>query len=165
MIVIGGEVGIPGDKMGEFDICETAGQALLSFEQRINKKALNVDIQFPDMGLSVYGANDLVTQVLYNLIDNAVKFADPEGTLSICIQRQGAKAVVTVGNTGPTIPSAELPLVFDRFHKTDKSRSTDRDGAGLGLYIVKTIILAHGQDVYVTSRDGKTEFTFTLKAI
>ena len=157
--------GIPADKMGEFDICETAGQALLSFEQRINKKNLEVDVQFPDVGLSVYGANDLITQVLYNLIDNAVKFADTEGILSIHIQRQGAKAVVTVGNTGPTIPPAELPLVFDRFHKTDKSRSTDRDGAGLGLYIVKTIILAHGQDVYVTSREGRTEFTFTLGAI
>ncbi len=157
--------GIPADKMGEFDICETAGQALLSFEQRINKKDLNVDVQFPDMGVSVYGANDLITQVLYNLIDNGVKFADREGTLSIRIQRQGAKAIVTVGNTGPTIPPAELPLVFDRFHKTDKSRSTDRDGAGLGLYIVKTIILAHGQDVYVTSREGKTEFTFTLRAL
>ena len=157
--------GIPQDKMGEFDICETAGQALLSFEQRINRKELNVDVQMPDLGLSVYGANDLITQVLYNLIDNAVKFADQEGTLSIRILRQGPRAVVTVGNTGPTIPSGELPLVFDRFHKTDKSRSTDRDGAGLGLYIVKTIILAHGQDVYVTSRNGLTEFTFTLQCM
>ncbi len=157
--------GIPEDKMGEFDICETAGQALLSFEQRINRKNLNVDVDMPDLGISVYGANDLITQVLYNLIDNAVKFVDPEGTLSIRIQRQGSRAIVTVGNTGPTIPPGELPLVFDRFHKTDKSRSTDRDGAGLGLYIVKTIILAHGEDVYVTSGNGKTEFTFTLRAI
>ncbi|MBR6826248.1 MAG: HAMP domain-containing histidine kinase [Oscillospiraceae bacterium] len=157
--------GIPEDKMGEFDICETAGQALLSFEQRINRKELNVDIDMPDLGLSVHGANDLITQVLYNLIDNAVKFVEEAGTLSIRILRRGNKAVVTVGNTGPTIPPGELPLVFDRFHKTDKSRSTDRDGAGLGLYIVKTIILAHGEDVYVTSREGKTEFTFTLRAV
>ena len=157
--------GIPADKMAEFGICETTGQALLSFEQRINRKGLNVDVQMPDLGLIVYGANDLITQVLYNLIDNAVKFADEEGTLSIRILQQGPRAIVTVGNTGPTIPPGELPLVFDRFHKTDKSRSTDRDGAGLGLYIVKTIILAHEQDVYVTSRDGKTEFTFTLRVI
>ena len=157
--------GIPADKMVEFDICETAGQALLSFEQRINRKNLNVEVEMPDMGLSVYGANDLITQVLYNLIDNGVKFAEEEGTLSIRILQQGPRAIVTVGNTGPTIPPAELPLVFDRFHKTDKSRSTDRDGAGLGLYIVKTIILAHGEDVYVTSGNGKTEFTFTLRTI
>ena len=70
--------------------------------------------------------------------------------------------LVTVGNTGPTIAPEELPLIFDRFHKTDKSRSTDRDGVGLGLYIVKTIVTAHGEDIYVTSRDGKTEFTFTM---
>ena len=75
---------------------------------------------------------------------------------------RGGAAVVTIGNTGPTIDPAELPLIFDRFHKTDKSRSTDRDGVGLGLYIVKTIVLAHGEDIYVTSRDGKTEFTFTM---
>jgi signal transduction histidine kinase len=151
--------------MTDFDICETAGQALLSFEQRINRKELNVDIQMPDLGLRVHGANDLITQVLYNLIDNAVKFVDREGTLRILISQQGSRAVVTVGNTGPVIPPEELPLVFDRFHKTDKSRSTDRDGAGLGLYIVKTIIHAHGQDVYVSSREGNTEFTFTLQAL
>ena len=157
--------GIPKEKMTDFDICETAGQALLSFEQRINRKELNVDIQMPDLGLRVHGANDLITQVLYNLIDNAVKFVDREGTLRILISQQGSRAVVTVGNTGPVIPPEELPLVFDRFHKTDKSRSTDRDGAGLGLYIVKTIIHAHGQDVYVSSREGNTEFTFTLQAL
>lgn len=156
--------GIPADKMTDFDICEAAGQALLSFEQRINRKDLNVQIDMPDMGLTVHAASDLVTQVLYNLLDNAVKFIDEGGTLSIRIYRQGARAVVTVGNTGPTIAPAELPLLFDRFHKTDKSRSTDRDGVGLGLYIVKTIVLAHGEDIYVSSRDGKTEFTFTLRA-
>ncbi len=157
--------GIPKEKMRDFDICETAGQALLSFEQRINRKELNVDIDMPELGLMVHGADDLITQVLYNLIDNAVKFVNREGTLRIRIAQQGSRAIVTVGNTGPAIPAQELPLVFDRFHKTDKSRSTDRDGAGLGLYIVKTIILAHGEDVYVSSEEGNTEFTFTLRAV
>ena len=156
--------GIPAEKMSDFDICESAGQALLSFEQRINRKNLNVEIDMPDLGLTVHAAADLITQVLYNLLDNAVKFIDEDGTLSIRIQRQGPRAVITVGNTGPTIPPAELPLLFDRFHKTDKSRSTDRDGVGLGLYIVKTIVLAHGEDVYVTSHNNQTAFTFTLHA-
>ena len=156
--------GIPADRMSDFDICESAGQALLSFEQRINRKDLNVDIDMPELGLTVHAAADLVTQVLYNLLDNAVKFVDEGGTLSIRIQRQGPRAVITVGNTGPTIPPMELPLLFDRFHKTDKSRSTDRDGVGLGLYIVKTIVLAHGEDVYVTSHNNYTSFTFTLRA-
>ena len=160
-----GMLDIPADKLADFDICEAAGQALLSFEQRINRKHLNVDVDMPELGVTVRAMPDAVTQVLYNLIDNAVKFIDDGGTLSIRVERSGNKAVTTVGNTGPTIAPEELPLIFDRFHKTDKSRSTDRDGVGLGLYIVKTIVLAHGEDIYVTSRDGKTEFTFTLPLV
>lgn len=154
--------GIPADQKTNFDICEAAGQALLCFEQRINQKKLNVEIDMPDEGLTIHAAQDSVTQVLYNLIDNAVKFVNEGGTLSVCIRRHGNSAMISVGNTGKTIPPEELPLVFDRFHKIDKSRSNDRDGWGLGLYIVKTIVLAHGEDVYVTSQDGKTEFTFSM---
>lgn len=154
--------GIPADQKTNFDICEAAGQALLCFEQRINQKKLNVEIDMPDEGLTIHAAQDSVTQVLYNLIDNAVKFVNEGGTLSVRIRRHGNSAMISVGNTGKTIPPEELPLVFDRFHKIDKSRSNDRDGWGLGLYIVKTIVLAHGEDVYVTSQDGKTEFTFTM---
>ena len=116
----------------------------------------------PEVGLYVRGMEDAITQVLHNLIDNAVEFVNEKGTLSVRVQERGNSAVISVGNTGPTIAPEELPLIFDRFHKTDKSRSTDRDGVGLGLYIVKTIVLAHGEDIYVTSRDGKTEFTFTM---
>lgn len=154
--------GIPADQKTNFDICEAAGQALLCFEQRINQKKLNVEIDMPDEGLTIHAAQDSVTQVLYNLIDNAVKFVNEGGTLSVRIRRNGNSAMISVGNTGKTIPPEELPLVFDRFHKIDKSRSNDRDGWGLGLYIVKTIVLAHGEDVYVTSQDGKTEFTFSM---
>lgn len=154
--------GIPPEKLTDFDICELACQALLSFEQRINRKNLNVQVEMPELGLQVHALADYVTQVLYNLIDNAVKFVNEGGELTIRVQEQGSKAVIRVGNTGPTIAAEELPLIFERFHKTDKSRSTDRDGVGLGLYIVKTIVLAHGEDVYVTSVDGKTEFTFTM---
>lgn len=154
--------GIPADRMEDFDICDEAGQSLLCFEQQINRKHLNVDIQMPDEGLRVHGMKDAIVQVLHNLMDNAVKFIDDGGTLTVAVKKQGSSAVITVGNTGPTIPPEELPLLFDRFHKTDKSRSTDRDGVGLGLYIVKTIVLAHGEDIFVTSRDNKTEFTFTM---
>lgn len=154
--------GIPADQKTNFDICEAAGQALLCFEQRINQKKLNVEIDMPDEGLTIHAAQDSVTQVLYNLIDNAVKFVNEGGTLSVRIRRHGNSAMISVGNTGKTIPPEELPLVFDRFHKIDKSRSNDRDGWGLGLYIVKTIVLAHSEDVYVTSQDGKTEFTFSM---
>ena len=121
-----------------------------------------MEVELPELGVSVHAFEDAVTQVLYNLLDNAVKFVNEGGTLGIRVQRQGGKAVIAVRNTGAVIPPEELPLIFDRFHKTDKSRSSDRDGAGLGLYIVKTMVLAHGEDVYVTSADGVTEFTFTL---
>ena len=143
-----------------FDICEKAGQALLSFEQKINARGLAVQVDMPDEPVEVFAEADSVTQVLYNLIDNAVKFSD--GTLGLRVVREGIKVLVTVSNTGPTIPESELSLIFDRFHKTDKSRSADRDGVGLGLYIVRTIILSHGEDITVTSQNGVTAFTFSL---
>ena len=64
---------------------------------------------------------------------------------------------------GATIPPDDLPMIFDRFHKSDRSRSLDRDGVGLGLYLVKNILDAHNEDIAVTSRDGVTEFVFTLR--
>ena len=67
-----------------------------------------------------------------------------------------------MSNSGQTIPAHELPLMFERFHKLDKSRSQNRDGWGLGLYIVKTLVCSHGEDISVSSADGKTAFTFTL---
>ena len=156
--------GIPVEKMKSFDICETMGLALITFEQKINNKHLNVDVDFPDLGAMALADPDAITQVVYNLIDNAVKFCDEQGTLRLAVkQTSGAKLLISVSNTGPTIPPEELPLVFDRFHKTDKSRSVDRDGVGLGLYIVKTIICSHEEDIFVTSQDGVTEFSFTLR--
>ena len=112
--------------------------------------------------IGVMSTQDMITQVLYNLIDNAVKFCPEGGTLGLKIKAGGNKAYISVSNEGETIPPEELPLVFDRFHKIDKSRSQNRDGWGLGLYIVKTIVCSHGEDISVTSRDGKTTFTFTM---
>ena len=106
-----------------------------------------------------------MTQVVYNLLDNAVKFCPPGGTIGLTIREGGNKAVVSISNDGDTIPPEELPLVFDRFHKIDKSRSQNRDGWGLGLYIVKTIVCSHGENISVTSRDGKTEFSFTMPIV
>ncbi len=155
--------GIPPERRRSFDLCQTVGEVLLSFEGKINQKGLEVETDLPDQGARTLADPDAVTQVVYNLIDNAVKFCPEGGTLGLGItQTKGGKYLVSVRNTGATIPAEELPLVFDRFHKTDKSRSADRDGWGLGLYIVKTIILSHEEDIYVTSRDGVTEFSFTM---
>ncbi len=154
--------GIPESKKKKFDLAEAAGRVLITFEQKINDKHADVEAALPEDCLMVWADEDAITQVIYNLMDNAVKFCPPGGRLWVLVRHEGGKARVTVGNTGPTIPPGELPLLFDRFHKTDKSRSADRDGYGLGLYIVKTILDGHGEDIFVTSQDGRTEFSFTL---
>ena len=148
-----------------FDLEEAMGQVLITFEQKINDKKLNVDVQMPEHPVFTIANRDYVTQVIYNLIDNAVKFCPQEGTLGLSIREGGNKVYVSISNEGETIPPEELPLVFDRFHKLDKSRSQNRDGWGLGLYIVKTIVCSHGENISVTSRDGKTEFTFTMPLV
>ena len=154
--------GIPEEKKTRFEIQECAGQVLLSFEKKITDKKLDVQVEFPEHPIYVFAQQDSITQVIYNLLDNAVKFCPQQGQLGVKIVSSGAKAYITVSNTGQTIPPEELPLVFDRFHKMDKSRSQNRDGWGLGLYIVKTLVCSHGEDISVTSQSGKTAFTFTL---
>lgn len=157
--------GIPEDKKTRFDLEECVGQVLITFEQKINEKGLEVDVQMPEHPVFTRANEDYVTQVVYNLIDNAVKFCPPGQVLGIRIRESDKKAYISVSNQGQTIPPEELSLVFDRFHKIDKSRSQNRDGWGLGLYIVKTIVCSHGEDISVTSRDGKTEFTFTMPLV
>ena len=159
------EVGIPEEKKMHFDLEECVGQVLITFEKKINDKFLDVDVDFPEYPVYTMANRDYITQVVYNLLDNAVKFCPQGGTLGLRIKEGGSKVYVSVSNTGDTIPADELPLVFDRFHKLDKSRSQNRDGWGLGLYIVKTIVCSHGEDISVSSKDGKTEFTFTMPLV
>ena len=159
------EQGIPEEKKMHFDLEEAAGQVLITFEKKITDKGLDVDVDMPEHPVYTMANRDYVTQVIYNLIDNAVKFC-PEGkTLGLKIREGGNKAYISISNEGETIPPEELPLVFDRFHKLDKSRSQNRDGWGLGLYIVKTIVCSHGENISVSSKDGKTEFTFTMPLV
>ncbi len=156
------ESGIPEEKKMQFDLEEVAGQVLITFEQKILAKGVEVEVEMPEHPVYTFAERDYVTQVIYNLLDNAVKFCPQGGTLGLRIRENQNKVFVSVYNDGKTIPPEELPLVFDRFHKIDKSRSENRDGWGLGLYIVKTIVCAHGENISVTSRDGRTEFTFTM---
>ena len=146
----------------EFDISELLRRTLLNFEDKINAKRLDVDAQLPEESMVVRGDGDSITQVVYNLLDNAVKFSEPGSTLGLCLWKENGKAYVSVKNHGETIPPEELALVFDRFHKMDRSRGLDKSGVGLGLYIVKTILNNHDEDISVTSRSGVTEFVFTL---
>ena len=145
-----------------FDICESMRRVLISMEKKINDRHLDVDADIPDEPILVLGDNDMITQVIYNLLENATKFAREGSTLYLGVTMIDGKARVTVRNVGDTIPAEELPLLFERFHKSDKSRSEDKDGYGLGLYIVKTILQQHKEDIKVTSEDGVTTFTFSL---
>ncbi len=157
--------GIPDAQRLRFDLSECAGQVLISFEQKINQKDLQVQVDMPEHSVYTQASEDHITQVIYNLLDNAVKFCPEGGKLGLSIREGNAKAYVSVSNDGQTIPPEELPLVFDRFHKLDKSRSKNRDSWGLGLYIVKTIVDSHGENISVSSRDGTTTFTFTLPLV
>lgn len=146
----------------QFDLTEVMSRVIVSLEGKITGRKLDVDVQMPDEKLMVWGDPDSITQVCYNLLDNAAKFAATGSVITIVITKKDGKACTTVRNLGATIPKDELPVLFDRFHKADYSRSMDREGVGLGLYIVKTILGNLKEDIHVTSEDGVTEFTFTL---
>ena len=150
------------NKRTKFDLSELLLQTLLSFESRATDKGLDVDPQLPEDPIMVLAERDSITQVLYNLTDNAVKFAENGSVIKIRLYKHNGKAYVSIKNRGETIPAEDLPFIFDRFHKSDRSRSLDKDGVGLGLYLVKTIINSHGEDIAVTSHKGITEFVFTL---
>lgn len=145
-----------------FDIVETMARVMISLEGRINSHGLDIDVHFPDTPTIVWGDPDSVTQVCYNLLDNAIKFSTRGTAIRLSIQTKGRKAYVSVRNIGETIPPDELDKIFDRFHKSDRSRSLDKEGVGLGLYIVKTILNSLKETITVTSENGVTEFTFTL---
>ena len=146
----------------EFDISETMVQVMISLEGKIKNRQLDMDVHIPDDPVRVWGDPDGITQVCYNLLDNAAKFAAPGTAIAVTITTKGTKAYISVKNQGETIPPDELNMIFDRFHKSDRSRSIDKEGVGLGLYIVKTILNNHKENITVTSKDGVTEFIFTL---
>lgn len=145
-----------------FDFTEVMSRVLISLETKITDRQLDVDVQMPEDKLMVWGDPDSITQVCYNLLDNAAKFAAPGTAITVQITKKDGKAHTVIRNLGATIPPDELPLLFERFHKADYSRSIDREGVGLGLYIVKTILGNLKESITVTSEDGVTQFHFTL---
>ena len=149
--------------MTEFDICEMARQIVISFENRITEKNLDVDFNCDDFNISVIADKDAIHQILYNLCDNAIKFAKDSGKYIISIRHKNKSVFVSVYNEGEGISEEDIPFIFDRFYKSDKSRGLDKKGVGLGLYISKTIIDAHGQEIWAKSVYGEyCEFVFTL---
>ncbi len=147
-----------------FDICEMGRVILLSFEKQIDEKHLQVEFDCAEERLLVNADHDAIYQVFYNLCHNAVKFSTDGGVFRIRITETKEKKIrIAVYNEGQGIPKEDLPLIFDRFYKSDKSRGLDKSGTGLGLYISKTIIQAHGEGLRVESEYGRyCEFLFEL---
>ena len=156
-----------GDRKFEkrpFDICEMARRILFSFENKIDAKNLDVSFECDEDRMVAFADHDAIYQILYNICDNAVKFAREGGELRVTLSAvKGNKVEVAVYNQGEGIAAADLPYVFERFYKGDKSRGLDKSGAGLGMFIAKTIIDAHNEQIWVESEQGEyCEFHFTL---
>ncbi len=146
-----------------FDLTGVVLSALLSLEKPIEDKKIEVRGLENTDSLFVNGDPDMIHQVVYNLLDNAAKFTNEGGYIALKLEEKSDRVTVMVENSGPGIAPDELPMVFDRFYKTDKSRSHDKNGMGLGLYIVKTIIRLHGGDITAESVQNEfCRFTFWL---
>lgn len=157
-----GEMQIKTEKINIVDIiCQT----VFSFEQQIEKKNLTINGLDHDK-VMVEADRDLIHQVVYNLTENAVKFVNEGGYIDFSFKSESGRVYVSIKNSGDGLSKEEIPKIFDRFYKTDKSRGLDKNGVGLGLYIVRSIVNFHGGDIIVRSVEGEySEFVFTLPMV
>ena len=148
----------------QFDVMETLRRVIIGFERQIDDKHLEITGLDMEARVMVSSDADLTHQIIYNLVENAVKFSNSGGGIELNVAERDKKVYVSVKNTGMGIPAQDLPYIFDRFYKTDKSRGLDKKGIGLGLYIVKSILNLQGEDITAKSEEGKyCQFVFTLK--
>ena len=155
-----GEIKIQPTK---YNISSQIVETLISMEQRLSEKNIAVEGLDEISDISVFADRDLLHQVLYNLLDNAVKFTNENGTVTFLAQEDNENVSITIRNTGAGLSKENTSRIFERFYKVDQSRSFDVKGVGLGLYIVKTIINMHDGIIFADSAEGEyTQFTFTL---
>ena len=147
-----------------FDVDELILSVLFKYEQKIEDKGISVEITFKEQPCHVLADNARITQVITNLIDNAVKFTPENGQITVWTHAVDNQAYVTVKNEGVGIPSEDLPFIFDRFYKVDKAHTSGM-GTGLGLSIVKKIMEQHEQTITATSSGSTTSFVFTLEKV
>ena len=148
----------------DFDIAEMARIILISFERKIEDKRLDVEFEADSDEMCAHADKDAIYQVLYNLCHNAIKFSREGGKFRISLKgAESGKIKVSVFDEGQSLDDEDKKMVFERFYKTDKSRGLDKNGVGLGLYICKTIVDAHGETIGVESEEGSCEFWFTVK--
>jgi signal transduction histidine kinase len=143
----------------KFDLCECTRLVILGLEKRITERNLSIEAEF-DCAVEVFAEPDSITRVIYNLLDNAIKYSYEGTTIKISISRKDDKVHFSVTDTGKPISPEERELIFDRFHKTDRSRRSE--GLGLGLYMVKRILTKHGEDVFCECEGSTTTMRFTL---
>lgn len=147
----------------DFDLLDMTLKIILSQEQRIENQKLNITGLEDIEPVTLNADYDLIYQVVYNLIDNAIKFTDTEGNIHFEIRSFDNFIQFVIRNTGEGIKEKDLPYVFERFYKTDKSRSAVKDSTGLGLHLANAIITIHGGKISVKSEfNNFTEFAFVL---
>ena len=147
----------------DFDLLDMVFKIIVSQEQRIEQRGLNISGLEELSPVTLNADYDLIYQVVYNLIDNAIKFTDENGTISFEINSFNNLIQFKIRNTGEGIKEKDLPFVFERFYKTDKARSAVKDSTGLGLHLANAIISIHGGKISVKSQlNDFTEFTFVL---
>ncbi len=150
-------------ELTDFDINSVARQTISTFEGRCVAKKIAVELTLTGEEMYVHADKTRIQQVIYNLIDNAIKFSNNNSVIKIETTEKHDKLFVSVKDSGIGIPKESVALVFDRFYKTDLSRGKDKRGTGLGLSITKEIIRAHGENINVISTEGVgTEFIFSL---
>ena len=149
--------------LAPFGLNELVCRTLINFEGRIEEKGISVDAELSDGPAWAMGDANRISQVVTNIVDNAVKFmpADGKGVLKVRTAEAGGSVRVSICNNGPVIPEEDLPYIFERFYKADKAH-TSGGGTGLGLSICQRIMQQHGAEITVTSVPGETAFYFSL---
>lgn len=147
----------------EFDINQVISLCILNLEHKIQEKGLNVKATFHNNRAYVLGDRDRIIQVVTNIIENSIKYSNDDGEIKIDVYSKGEKVYVDIFNSGECIEEKELNKIWDRFYKSDKSR-TNKLSTGLGLPIVRSILSQHNEDIWVKNIEGKgVSFIFTLK--
>ena len=151
-------------RLTAFDINELLRITLLSFEKRIDEKRLDVRVDFEAENIYVAADKDKITQVVTNLIDNAIKFNADKGVLRISTVLRKNKVIARITNTGEPISKKDKEFIFERFYKADQSHNRDIPGTGIGLSLVKKILAQHGERIWIEDTPNETTFAFTLES-
>jgi signal transduction histidine kinase len=148
----------------DFDIHGIIRHTIETFEGTCKSRKISFKLKFESKELVVHADMERIQQVIYNLVDNAIKFSPTDSTIFISTNTKGEKAFISVKDSGCGISRDNISKIWDRFYKSDSSRGRDKKGSGLGLAIVKEVINAHGEHIDVISTEGVgTEFIFSLR--